>query len=169
MEDEMKRKTLIAVTIALAFWLTACQQAPPAAAKPDLSAEEAKIRETDAAWMKDYYAGDAARHASYYAEDGSMHTTGYPTATGREAIQKLAQVILNTQTGGSWTTTKLVVSEAADYAYQVGAWELIDKDAKGKSMKTTGKFVTVWKRQPDGRWKVQEDSASPDGPPTPVK
>jgi uncharacterized protein (TIGR02246 family) len=169
MELKMKRKTFTTFTIALALWLTACQQAPPTAAKPDLSAEEAKIRQTDAAWMNDSQARDAARHASYFAEDGSWNQSGYPKATGREAIQKLAQVLFKTQTGVSWTTTKLAVSEAADYAYQVGAWELIDKDAKGKSTKTIGKFVTVWKKQPDGSWKVQEDIGNPDGPPTPVK
>jgi len=165
----MKKQLMGAMALSLALISIGCQQAPPPAPKPDLSAEEAKIRQTDAAWMKDSQARDAARHASYFAEDGSWNQSGYPKATGREAIQKLAQVLFKTQAGVSWTTTKLAVSEAADFAYQVGAWELIDKDAKGKSTKTIGKFVTVWKKQPDGSWKVQEDIGNPDGPPTPVK
>ncbi len=106
---------------------------------------------------------------SYFAEDGSFHVAGYPKASGREAIQKLAQVLYETQTSVSWTTTEVVVSEAADVAYSVGTWEVINKDAKGKSTKTIGKFLTVWKKQPDGSWKAQVDSNGPDGPPTPVK
>lgn len=165
----MRKQLLCAMALSLALVLMGCQQALPPAAKPDLKAEAAKIQEIDTAWMKDYQARNAARHASYYSEDGSWYVADHPKATGREAIQKLAQVLFETEIGGSWTTTKLVVSEAADLAYAVGAWDSINKDAKGKSTKTIGKFVTVWKKQPDGSWKVQEDSSSPDGPPTPVK
>jgi uncharacterized protein (TIGR02246 family) len=165
----MRKQLMGAMALSLVLISIGCQQAPPPAPKPDLKAEAAKIMETDAAWMKDYQAKNAARHASYYAEDGSWYVEGHPKATGREAIQKLAQVLFETETGGAWTTTKLVVSEAADFAYQVGAWDAINKAAKGKSTKTIGKFVTVWKKQPDGSWKVQEDIGNPDGPPTPVK
>lgn len=165
----MRKQLMGAMALSLALISIGCQQAPPPAPKPDLKAEAAKIMELDAAWMKASQAKDAARHASYFAEDGSWYVEGHPKATGREAIQKLDQVLFKTQTEVSWTTTKLAVSEAADYAYQAGAWEMIDKDAKGKSTKTIGKFVTVWKKQPDGSWKVQEDIGNPDGPPTPVK
>jgi uncharacterized protein (TIGR02246 family) len=165
----MRKQLMSAMALSLALISIGCQQAPPPAPKPDLKAEAAKIMEIDTAWMKDYQARNAARCASYYAEDASWYVTGHPKATGREAIQKLAQVLFETEIGGAWTTTKLVVSEAADFAYQVGAWDSIDKAAKGKSTKTIGKFVTVWKKQPDGSWKVQEDIGNPDGPPTPVK
>jgi uncharacterized protein (TIGR02246 family) len=168
-EFNMRRGVLIAFTAALAIWLMGCQQAPPVAAKPDLKAEEAKIMEADAAWLKAYQARDAAGAASFFAEDGTSYPSGRPKATGREAIQKSIEQFLQSAVTPSWTTTKLVVSQAADIAYSVGTYEDTLKDAKGKPVKEIGKFVTVWKKQPDGSWKVQEDSPSPDGPVKPVK
>ena len=166
----MKRKVLIAFTTALAIWLMGCQQAPPVAAKPDLKAEEAKILEADAMWLKAFQARDAAGVASCFAEDGTTHPAGRPRATGREAVRKSIQEFFQSPvTASSWTTTKVVVSQAADIAYSVGTYEDTLKDAKGKPAKEIGKFVTVWKKQPDGSWKAVEDIGNPDGPATPVK
>ena len=165
----MKRQFVAVAALAVAFLTCGCQQAPAPAPKPDLKAEAAKIQQADAEYMKAYQARDEMRYASFYAEDGSWYLTGHPKATGREAIQKLAPVLWKTETSSSWTTTKLEVSEAADLAYQTGTWEATEKDQKGQSTKTIGKFVTVWAKQRDGSWKVQEDCSNPDGPPMPVK
>ncbi|MFB3829548.1 MAG: SgcJ/EcaC family oxidoreductase [Bryobacteraceae bacterium] len=165
----MRKQLLGAMALAVALISVGCQQTPPPAPKPDLKAEAAKIMEVDTAWMKAVQAKDAARQASYFAEDGSAFREGYPKATGRDAIQKLVEVASRTEVSTSWSTTKLVVSEAADMAYQEGAWEAIVKDAKGKPKKEIGKFLTVWKKQPDGSWKVQADCGNLDAPPTPVK
>lgn len=165
----MKREILCVAALTLALLAAGCQQAPPAAPKPDLKAEAAKIMEADAAWMKAAQAKDAAGHASFFTGDGSWLVEGHPKATGRDAIQKLSETLARNQVSLSWTTEKLEVSEAADYAFQIGAWESVENDAKGRPMKAAGKFLTVWRKQPDGNWKVQADASSPDGPHTPVK
>lgn len=165
----VKKQLLRAAALAIAILFCGCQQAPPAAPKPDLKAEAAKIKETDAEYMRAYQARDGMRYASFFAEDGSWYIAEHPKATGREAIQKLATALWKNETSSSWTTTKLEVSEAADLAYQTGTWEATEKDPNGRSTKTIGKFVTVWEKQSDGSWKVQEDCSNPDGPPTPVK
>jgi uncharacterized protein (TIGR02246 family) len=161
---------LFTTALSLALISLGCQQAPPPAPpKPDLKAEAAKIMEADAAWMKAVQAKDAAAQVSFFAEDGSAYHEGHPKATGRDAIQKLIETVAKNEVSTSWNTTKLVVSEAADYAFQEGAWEAIVQDAKGKKAKQIGKFVTVWKKQSDGSWKVQADCGNQDGPTTPVK
>jgi uncharacterized protein (TIGR02246 family) len=163
----MKMQCLSAAALAVALVSIGCQQAPPP--KPDLKAEAAKIMEADAAWMKAAQAKDAAAQASFFAEDGSALRDGYPKATGREAIQKLVEAVSKTEVSLSWATTKLVVSEAADMAYQEGTWESIVKNDKGEPAKEIGKFLTVWAKQKDGSWKVQSDCGNLDGPRQPVK
>ena len=90
----MKQRVWLALTAALATWLMGCQQSPPVAAKPDLKAEEAKILQTDAAWLRAYQARDAAGAASFFAEDGTSYPADRPKATGREAIQKSKEQFL---------------------------------------------------------------------------
>lgn len=165
----MRKQSCLALAMWLALIAVGCQQAPPPAPKPDLKAEAAKIRALDDAWLKTFQAKDAAGHASFFAEDGSWYSSGRPKAAGREAIRKQAEDVFKSEVSSSWQTPTIVVSEAGDLAYAEGTWESVIQDAKGKRAKEVGKFLTVWKKQPDGNWKVLTDSGSPDGPPTPVK
>jgi uncharacterized protein (TIGR02246 family) len=165
----MGKQSCFALAVCLALIAAGCQQAPPPSPKPDLKAEAAKIKELDDAWLKAFQAKDAAAHASFFAEDGSSYTSGRPKAVGREAIRKQAEEVFKSEVSSSWETPTIVVSEAGDLAYALGTWESVIQDAKGKRAKEVGKFLTVWKKQPDGNWKVLADSGSPDGPPTPLR
>jgi len=40
------------------------------------------------------------------------------------------------------------------------------KDKKGKVTETTVKYVSVWKKQADGGWKIAVDTMIPDPPVT---
>jgi ketosteroid isomerase-like protein len=44
-----------------------------------------------------------------------------------------------------------------------GHYQGMSKDAQGSTAKTTGRYMTVWKKQPGGSWKVALD-ASNEGP-----
>ncbi len=49
--------------------------------------------------------------------------------------------------------------------YTIGTYELtVEQD--GAPMVTVGKYVTLWKKQADGSWKVVVDCFNADGPPT---
>ncbi len=55
--------------------------------------------------------------------------------------------------------------EALFMGYTIGTYELtVEQD--GASMVTVGKYVTLWKKQADGSWKVVVDCFNADGPPT---
>jgi ketosteroid isomerase-like protein len=49
--------------------------------------------------------------------------------------------------------TKIEVAKSSDLAYDVGTFELKLNDANGSPTTTMGKYVVVWKKQPDGHWK----------------
>jgi ketosteroid isomerase-like protein len=60
--------------------------------------------------------------------------------------------------------TKIELSRAGDLAYIVGTNEITVNDAEGNPVITPGKWVAVWKKQPDGSWKTVLDIWNSDGP-----
>jgi ketosteroid isomerase-like protein len=46
----------------------------------------------------------------------------------------------------------------------VGTYQQTLNDAKGKPVTDRGKYLTVWKKQPDGKWKAVADMGISDLP-----
>lgn len=62
-------------------------------------------------------------------------------------------------------TSDLIVT--GDYAIETGTYAMTLKPKTGKAMADTGKYVAVWKKQPDGSWKMIRDAFNSDLPATP--
>jgi len=89
-----------------------------------------------------------------------------PIATGKDAIAKLiASDFGNDDT--TWHANKVGVARSGDLGYTSGTTENSIKDASGKTKSDKGKYLTVWKKQTDGSWKVLYDMFNSDLPPTP--
>lgn len=96
---------------------------------------------------------DAARFLSYFAPDASMYAPGMPVVSGTEAIGRTwAGMSSAPGFALSWTATKADVSASGDLGSTVGTYEASMGGATDK-----GKYVTVWKKQADGAWKVTDD------------
>jgi hypothetical protein len=63
-----------------------------------------------------------------------------------------------------WQPTTVEVSTAGDLGYTVGTYESTLQDEHGNPVTDRGKYVTVWKKQPDGKWKVVADIFNSDLP-----
>ena len=104
-------------------------------------------------------ATDPEKFTSYFADDGAIYAPGMPIVTGREAIGKtMAEISKTPGFALSWTPAKADVS--GDIGYTTGAYEMT---MGGNTEK--GKYVTVWKKQADGSWKVAEDIFNADAAP----
>jgi ketosteroid isomerase-like protein len=62
----------------------------------------------------------------------------------------------------TWTPTEAEVSQGGDMGYTWGRYEYRDRPASGKMTVETGTYVTIWRRQADGSWKVVLDGGEPD-------
>jgi uncharacterized protein (TIGR02246 family) len=122
-------------------------------------ADEAKIRDLDAKWSKAASANDVDGTVSYYTEDASLLPPNAPTTTGKQAIRTVWASLLAPGNSLSWQANKVEVSRSGDLAYSIGVYQLAMKGAQDR-----GKFVEVWKKQPDGHWKVVADMFSSDLP-----
>lgn len=58
-------------------------------------------------------------------------------------------------------------SEAGDLGYTLGTWRSTRYTAEGRGQVITGKYVTIWRKQADGSWKVVFDGGNPDTSPRP--
>jgi uncharacterized protein (TIGR02246 family) len=120
--------------------------------------DEQAIRKLDKDWSAAAQTKDAGKMLSYYAEDASVFPFNAPIATGKEQIQKLWTGLM-AMPGFSLTfaPTKIEIAKAGDMAYDVGTAELKLNDASGNSTTMVGKYVVVWKKQPDKQWKAVAD------------
>jgi len=61
-------------------------------------------------------------------------------------------------------TDQVEVSSSADLGYSIGDYERIGKDPSGNPSSATGSYVSIWRKQPDGRWKIVLDIGTPGSP-----
>ena len=111
---------------------------------------------------------DFNKFLSYYAADASVYPQGMPVATGSEAIRD-AFTKMTSMPGFTlqWIATKADVSASGDLGYTAGAYQMTTNNSAGTPTAEKGKYVTVWKKQPGGQWKVTEDIFNADAPPPP--
>jgi uncharacterized protein (TIGR02246 family) len=164
----MRRLYLIGILISslVLIGLTlACQQPPPPSPPDTRAADERAVREADAAWSKAAAAKDVEAYLSFFAEDALVLPPNAPMLTGKESMRKgLSEEMANPGFALSWQASKAEASRGGDLAYSIGTYQVTMKDAKGKPVTDRGKYMTVWKKQPDGTWKGLVDMANSDLP-----
>jgi ketosteroid isomerase-like protein len=127
---------------------------------------EYAVAAADAAWMKVYHAKDLAKSVAFCDEHASMLVPNTPIATGKDAIAKaIANDFKNDDI--AWHVKKVGVARSGELGYTSGTTENTFKDASGKTVYDKGKYLTVWKKQADGTWKVLFDMFNSDLPAVP--
>ena len=157
---ERQRSMLVfACGVALIGLTVACQQAPV----DTRAADESAIRNEDTQWSKAAGAKDAEGAVSYYTEDAAVMPPNAPIATGKEAIRGFwKSMVASPGFAVAWKATKVDVARSGDLAYVIGTYELTLNDATGKPVNDRGKYVEVWRKQADGKWKVVADMFNSD-------
>jgi ketosteroid isomerase-like protein len=156
---------ILASTFVLIGLALACQQPPPPSPPDTRAADERAVREADAGWSQAAAAKDVEGFLSFLAEDNLRLPPNAPMLTGKESPRKsVSEMVASPGFAVGWQATKVEASRGGDLAYSVGTYELTMNDAKGKPVTDHGKYLTVWKKQPDGQWKVVADIYNSDLP-----
>lgn len=104
---------------------------------------------------------DADRFLSYFAPDASIYVTGMPVVTGTAAIRQMyTEMSSGPGFALSFEPSKAEVAASGDIGYTTGTY-----NSAMAGVKETGKYVTAWKKQADGQWKVTEDIFNADAAP----
>jgi len=91
---------------------------------------------------------------TYFAEDGVELEDGGGITT-REEIKK--QAAWPEGTSLTWTPVHADMATSGDLGFTYGNYVFKSKDKDGKIVASYGKYVSVWKKQNDGSWKVAVD------------
>jgi ketosteroid isomerase-like protein len=138
-----------------------------ASAADTKSAIEKALRDLDAQWSAAAGAKDLDKTVSYYSADAIVMPPNDSSAKTKEAIRKIWQDLLASP--GlviSWKATKVEVAKSGDIGFVSGTYELTVNDASGKPVNDRGKYVEVWEKQADGKWKCGADTWNSDLPAT---
>ena len=93
-----------------------------------------------------------------------------PVIHGREAMAgRWKRLLDNADLSLDWEPIYAEASGSGDFGFTVGRSVFKQRGEKGWEVAGTGKYVTVWRRQQDGSWKVLFDSGVNDSPPDTTK
>ena len=126
---------------------------------------EQTLRDLDAQWSAAAGAKDLDKAVSYYSNDATVMPPNASAARTKEAIRKVWQDLLASPgLSISWKATKVEVAKSGDLACLSGTYELTINDPSGKQLNDHGKYVEVWEKQAEGKWKCGADIWNSDLP-----
>ena len=145
-------------TLLCAAALAACH---PSA---DTTAARTALEAADRAFNAATAARRAEGWAEFFAEDGAMiRSTG--TVVGKTAIHDvMAATFADTSFSLTWEPQHADVGASGDVGYTDGRFEVRFRDAKGNAVRRTGRYLTAWKKDAGGAWKVVRDIGVQDVP-----
>lgn len=150
--------------VAVALGFLACAPAaktPPQDTTADKAAVDA-IRNHELAALN---AGNIDSLMVVYADDIDMMAPGYPAARGTAAVREMAMGMLKDATvSANYTSSAVeVIGDVAIDRYTLTM--TVTPKAGGVPMTEQMKGLHVLRKQPDGTWRIVQDTWNADGPP----
>lgn len=142
----------------LVLALGACASPPGGGeASPDASV----LLEADRAFARETAERGAEGWASWFAEGGSMLLPGREVRGRNEIRAVMEPAFAEPGYMLEWSPQRAEVAAAGDLGYTVGRYRRT-RVLEGDTTRTTGSYVTVWRKQPDGSWRAELDLGVPD-------
>ena len=138
----------------LGYW-QGCQQAGPLS-----DADVQALRDLDDQQAKAINAGDWAKVASLYATDAVLMESNMPVVNGRDKIQALYAPLGKTR---EVTITPQQIEGRGDLAY-IRGMSMTKGTRNGSAFSVQGKYIEIYKKQPDGKWAMIQDISNADEP-----
>jgi len=141
---------------------SACEKYDNKAGATDAAAVTDVIKADEKAWNEQFKAKDQNKLTDRYADDAFFAGPGVEPANGATAIAKIyAEALTDPAFSVSFASDKVDVSSAGDMAVSRGhSTENYTDPKTSKVMTHSGSYVTVYKKQADGSWKVSDDITS---------
>jgi ketosteroid isomerase-like protein len=126
---------------------------------PTLSPSVAFLFNLEARFAHDTAIGGGKAFASWFADDSVTLSTGKAAVIGKAGVAASANWD-PAQYQLTWTPQGGQMSPAGDMGFTWGHYDGTSKDHNGNPVKTAGRYMTIWKKLPDGSWKVALDSSN---------
>ena len=127
-----------------------------AATAAEFTGEAKVLAQQDDAWSASSGKRDVDLLVSFYADDAVAYPPGAAAASNRADIRAVWAGIADPNYSLAWTATHAEVSKGGELGFTSGTF--VEKiTANGKTTTATGKFLCVWRKQADGKWKAIHD------------
>ncbi|MFZ0339840.1 MAG: DUF4440 domain-containing protein [Terracidiphilus sp.] len=137
----------------------------------DRHAAESELKTLDEQWSATAARNDLDGTVAFYTDNAVLLPPNAPIATDKKSIRESWAGLLGPHTSVSWRWSKVEVSQSGELGYIYGTYKLaIVASTRSGPLSDTGKFLEVWKKQPNGKWKCIVDTYNSDLPvPTPAR
>jgi ketosteroid isomerase-like protein len=149
-----------AMAVLLSLLLASCTGSRRAQAGPEV------LIQAD----RDFAQATAEHHLegfrSFLAEEVTSIRPNSPIIRGKEGLAaRWAQLLTDPATSITWKPMHAVISETGNMGFTLGSYELMRSSGPSRQQAGSGKYITIWKREAGGAWKVVFDSGVQDTPP----
>ncbi len=148
----MRTIRVVMIGSVLLLGLSSCMQGP------DAAAVRKSIEDANAMAAEGYVAGDVEKSLAAYTDDAIVMPPNTTRLEGKDALRawqnewKAAGVTI---TAMKSTTDEVEVF--GKLAYETGRYDMTINVGGMGEMKDNGKYISVWKQQADGSWKLYRD------------
>ncbi len=126
----------------------------------DRAAQQASLMEVDRAMFEERSTSDNPLEAvlAFFLDDARVLAPDAPMAVGKEEIRTVwAAMYALPEFSLRWSPATADVDGAGDLGYTIGTYRMEYREPGGDPIAIDGKYMTVWKRQLDGTWRVAVD------------
>lgn len=166
-----RNRRLIGLLLLVALLLSACQTLPPppvAAAQTPAEDVTAAILTTWDEYVASTLTSDVDRRLALWADDGVILRPGKAPVVGKEAIYERVAGSFSSTTYEEMTIDNVEVEVSGDMAFARGTYMVKGvANATGAPIFVDGTYMSIFKRQADGSWKLYRDMTHSNIPPTP--
>ena len=118
-----------------------------------------ELEEVDRAWAARVEARGLEAWVEMFEPDAAQRATGGARLTG-EAIRRAMEPVLAGSQRLDWRPIASGLSPAGDLGYTAGLWT----HHAGRRTVDRGAYLTIWRRGPDGSWRVLHTASDPTSP-----
>ncbi len=131
----------------------------------DVEAENKKLLDADKKFSQTSIEKGSAEAFNLFLTDDALELpAGNVPIIGRENIYDSMKVGQH-EYQLSWEPQKAEVAMSGEMGYTWGKYIVKFNDSNGNEITSRGKYLNIWKKQPDGQWKVAVDMGNKDPKP----
>ncbi len=162
------KKSLLQFFVCMLMGVVLLLAGPATAGKAaDVEAFKAAVQDTFDKYSIAMNAENSDLWILLWDENGMQMPPGAPAVVGKPAIEKGIRGSHQALDWEEFTINLEEVQVAGDWGYARGTYSLfVTPKAGGETASDHGKWLTIFKRQPDGSWKIFRDCSNSNGPPS---
>ena len=155
-------RTILALVVVavVSLFLSSCMPK-----EPDMAALKRTVDEYNAASKDAMMGGNPDKVMSYYEENAMEMAPNMATIKGKAGIKAFQDQMM--KSGMKMTAVKFTTLEleaGGKIAYEIGGYEMSMTMPSMNEMRDNGKYIALWRQQPDGSWKVHAETWNTDMP-----